>query len=98
MFVSEKVVPALLKGADTDLRSDISELLAVFTAKRLISNTHIAKWIADSIDADWDGHCSAARDIWAMMETQIEREQRVLIARLRSRSEDKKRASVSRPG
>ena len=96
-FVSETVVPALLKDADTDLRSELSDLLVAFTAKRLMSSAHIAKWTLESIEADWQGYCSAARDIWAMMKTQIERERRVLITELRLRSADKKRASVSRP-
>lgn len=43
MFVREKVVPALLSGADTDLRSELSDLLIAFTAKRMMSNTHVAK-------------------------------------------------------
>ena len=97
-FVSETVVPALLEDADTDLRSALSDLLVALTAKRLMSNAHIAKWTYASIEADWAGYCSGARDIWAMMKTQIEREQRVLITQLRLRSADKKRASVSRPG
>jgi hypothetical protein len=97
-FVSETVVPALLEDANTDLRSALSDLLVALTAKRLMSNAHIAKWIYASIEADWAGYCSGARDIWAMMKTQIERERRVLITQLRLRSADKKRASVSRPG
>lgn len=82
-FVSEQVVPSLLKDADDDLRTELAELLYATAAKRMLSNCHIKRWTTASIEADWSGYCTAARDIWPMMEEQIERERRVLIPRLR---------------
>jgi hypothetical protein len=82
-FVSEEVVPSLLKNADDDLRTELSELLFATATKRMFSKAHIAQWTSASIEADWSGYCAAARGIWPMMEEQIARETRVLSARLR---------------
>jgi len=82
-FVSEQVVPSLLINADDDLRTELSELLFATAAKRMVSNGHIKAWTVASIEADWSGYCAAARDIWPMMEDQIERERRVLVPRLK---------------
>ena len=84
-FVSEEVVPALLKNADDGLRTELSELLFATAAKRMLSKVHIAAWTPTSIKADWGGYCAAARDIWPMMEEQMERERRVLVTQLRQR-------------
>lgn len=84
-FVSEQVVPSLVKDADDDLRTELAELLYATAAKRMLSNCHIKRWTTASIEADWSGYCTAARDIWPMMEEQIERERRVLISRLKQR-------------
>lgn len=82
-FVSEQVVPSLLTDADEALRTELSELLFATAAKRMLSNAHIKTWTTASIEADWSGYCDAARGIWPMMEDLIDRECRVLVARLR---------------
>jgi hypothetical protein len=82
-FVSEQVVPSLLINVDDDLRTELAELLYATAAKRMLSNCHIKTWTMASIEADWSGYCAAARNIWPMMEEQIERERRVLVPRLR---------------
>ncbi len=84
-FVSEQVVPGLLADADEVLRTELSELLFMTAAKRMLSNRHIRTWTTSSIEADWSGYCAAARDIWPMMEDLIDRECRVLVARLKQR-------------
>ena len=81
-FVSEKMVPRLLEDADADLRDDLSKLLSVLQAKRQISAEHVATWTRVTIEQDWDGYRAAARLIWTMMESQIERERRDLGDRL----------------
>jgi hypothetical protein len=85
-FVNEEVIPALLVGADDDLRNELSELLHLNTAKRQLSNAHIRDWNPATITTDWKGYCAASRTIRAMMEAQIERERRVLVMRLKERS------------
>lgn len=82
-FVSEQVVPSLLMDADDDLRTELSELLYATAAKRMLSNCHVKTWNTASIEADWSGYCEAARSIWPMMEDLIDRECRVLVARLK---------------
>lgn len=82
-FVSEQVVPALLRDADDDLRTQLSELLYATAAKRMLSNCHVKTWTATSIEGDWSGYCDAARKIWPMMENLIDRECRVLVTRLK---------------
>ena len=84
-YVSEVIVPTLLKDADDGLRTELSELLFATATKRMFSRAHIAEWTTTSIEADWLGYCAAARDIWPMMEEQIARETRVLAARLKHR-------------
>jgi hypothetical protein len=85
-FVNGEVIPALLVEADDDLRNELSELLYLNAAKRLLSNAHIKTWTATTIDQGWESYCAAAQAIWAMMEAQIERERRVLVMRLKERS------------
>ena len=82
-FVSEQVVPALLRDADDDLRNELSELLFATAAKRMLSNCHVKTWTTTTIEADWSGYCDAARNIWPMMEDLIDRECRVLVSRLK---------------
>ncbi len=82
-FVSEQVVPSLLRDADDDLRTELSELLYVTAAKRMLSNCHVKTWNTASIRADWSGYCAAAKKIWPMMEDLIDRECRVLVSRLK---------------
>jgi imidazolonepropionase-like amidohydrolase len=82
-FVSEHVVPSLVKDADDDLRTELAELLYATAANRMLSNCHIKTWTVASIEADWSGYCAAARDIWPMMEDQMEHERRVLVPRLK---------------
>lgn len=84
-YVSEVIVPTLLKDADDGLRTELSELLFATATKRMFSRAHIAEWTTTSIEADWSGYCAAARNIWPMMEEQIARETRVLAARLKHR-------------
>jgi len=84
-FVSEQVVPSLVRDADDDLRTELSELLYATAAKRMVSNVHVKTWNTASIEADWSGYCAAAKDIWPMMEELIDRECRVLVARLRQK-------------
>lgn len=81
-FISDEVVPALLVDADADLRHDLAEMLASFTAKRQVSDAHIMRWTYATIEQDWDGYCGAARRIWAIMEEQLDDEWRVLAPRL----------------
>ncbi|MEG3168077.1 hypothetical protein U1737_07730 [Sphingomonas sp. LB3N6] len=82
-YVSEVIVPTLLKDADDGLRTELSELLFATATMRMFSRAHIAQWTSTSIEADWSGYCAAARGIWPMMEEQIERETRVLATRLK---------------
>jgi len=82
-FVSDVIIPAILKRASDADRAALSEFLVAFTSKRIISDRHIAAWTDDTIAADVDGYCVAARTIWSMMEDQMARETRVLGERLR---------------
>lgn len=84
-FVSDVVLAALLKGADVQLRSELSELLVFCAAKRQVSDTHITIWTQATIEQDWIGYCAAAKRIWAMMEDQMEREWLLLSGTLRAR-------------
>lgn len=86
-FVSDRIIPRLLETADCDDRAALSDFLVAFTSKRLISDKHIERWTDDKIAADVPGYCAAARTIWSMMEEQMERESRVLGARLLRNSE-----------
>lgn len=86
-FVSDRIIPRLLETADCDDRAALSDFLVAFTSKRLISDKHIERWTDDKIAADVAGYCAAARTIWSMMEEQMERESRVLGARLLRNSE-----------
>ena len=47
----------------------------------------MSRYTDDKIAADVPGYCAAARTIWSMMEEQMERETRVLGARLLRNSE-----------
>jgi len=82
VFISDEVVPALLTDADGELRHELSEMLSSFTAKRQVSNAHIARWTYATIEEDWDGYCASAPTIWAVMEEQLDDEWRVLAPRL----------------
>jgi hypothetical protein len=82
-FVSDVVIPAILEDADLNDRAELSSFLVAFTSKRLISDRHIATWTDETIAADVEGYCAAARTIWSMMEEQMERETRILGSRLR---------------
>ena len=82
-FVSEQVVPSLVKDADDDLRTELAELLYATAAKRMLSNVHVKTWNTASIEADWSGYCAAAKGIWPIMQDQIDRECRVLVSQLR---------------
>ena len=84
-FISDEVVPVLLVDAGADLRHELAEMLASFTAKRQVSDAHIATWTYATIEQDWDGYCGAARRIWAIMEEQLDDEWRILAPRLRGR-------------
>ena len=84
-FISDVMLPALLTGADVQLRSELSELLVFCAAKRQVSDTHITIWTQAAIEQDWAGYCGAAGSIWAMMEDQMEREWRLLSGTLRKR-------------
>lgn len=84
-FISDEVVPALLVNASAELRQELAEMLASFTAKRQVSDAHIATWTYAAIEQDWDGYCGAARRIWAIMEEQLSDEWRILAPRLRGR-------------
>jgi len=86
-FVSDHIIPRLLEVADSDDRAALSDFLVAFTSKRLISDRHIEQWTDEKIAADVPGYCAAARTIWSMMEAQMERESRVLGARLLRSSE-----------
>lgn len=88
-FVSEVVAPAVLQQADDGLRTELSELLFVTVAKRMVSNDHIARWTAKAIEDDRAGYCSAHREIRTMMEAQMEFERCVLIARLQMSTSNK---------
>jgi hypothetical protein len=84
-YVSEVIVPSLLVDPDDGLRTELSELLIATAARRMVSNEHVAAWTSTSIETDWSGYCPAARDIWPIMEEQMEHERCVLITRLRQR-------------
>lgn len=62
-YVSEVIVPTLLKDADDGSRTELSELLFATATKRMFSRAHIAQWTSTSIEADWSGYCAAARSI-----------------------------------
>ena len=83
-FVTDVVVPCLIKNSDVDLRAELSGLLCIFEAKRQISCQHVMLWTVDTIEEDWAGYCAAARSIWAMMEDQVDKECRFLVARLKA--------------
>lgn len=82
-FVSDVIIPTILKTASDADRAALSDFLVAFTSKRIISDRHIATWTDDTIAADVDGYCAAARTIWSMMEDQMARETRVLGERLK---------------
>lgn len=82
-FVSDVIIPTILRTASDADRAALSDFLVAFTSKRIISDRHIATWTDDTIAADVDGYCSAARTIWSMMEDQMARETRVLGERLK---------------
>ena len=82
-YVSEVIVPSLLVDPGDGVRTELSELLIATAARRMVSNGHVAAWTSTSIETDWSGYCAAARDIWPIMEEQMEHERCVLIPRLR---------------
>lgn len=84
VFVTEVVVPCLVKDSDVDRRAELSALQCKFTAKRQISCEHVAMWTSVTIKEDWAGYRAAARLIWAMMEDQIDKERQYLVERLRN--------------
>lgn len=85
-FITERVIPSLLDGADPALRDELVSMQRAFAEKRLRSSHHVSAWSTQAIAADWEGYRSASRAIRAMMEEQIDREKAVFVERLRHAS------------
>lgn len=77
-YITEKAIPRLVQEFDLADQSELSILQRQLNGNRLVSSRHVGVWSSVAIQSDWAGYRRAARDIWAMMEEQMNRERLVL--------------------
>jgi hypothetical protein len=71
-FYTAQVVPKLRERMID--QTELTDMQRAFGAKRLKSSEHVVAWPFAAIEKDWPGYRAAAKEIWAMMEEQMNRE------------------------
>lgn len=79
IFIREVVMTSRSDRAEAMVLSELHKAMRHFSANRLESSLHVAKWKICSISADWGGYRRASQAITEMMERQMAHERRLCV-------------------
>lgn len=79
IFVREIVVTSRSARTETIVLTELHKAMRLFSANRLESSLHVARWKISSIATDWGGYRRASQTITEMMERQMAHERRLCV-------------------